>query len=185
MINKICAQTDIKMEKCIEAFKTYIRKIRTDQISPNLLDHLQIECYGSSVSLRTLSHICIENSRSLVITVFDHALIPSIEKAIMISNLGLNPFSSGAKIHVPCPPLSEQRRRDMIKIVRSEAEQRRISVRNIRRDANEKVKSLLNNKFINIDEEHRLQQEIQKLTDAWIKKLDIVLEKKEFELMKT
>ena len=183
MINEIRKDAEIRMEKCVDAFKNHISKVRTGHASPSLLDGIQIEYYGTLTPLRQLANIIAEDSRTLAITVFDRALAPAVEKAIMASDLGLNPSSAGTVIRVPLPPLTEERRRDLIKVVRAEAEQGRVSVRNVRRDANDKVKALLKDKTIGKDEDRRSQDEIQKLTDAWIKKLDSALAEKEAELM--
>lgn len=184
MINEICKDAGIRMEKCVEAFKHYVSKVRTDRASPSLLDYIQIEYYGAMTPLRQLANIVTEDSRTLAITVFDRMLTKKVEKAIMASDLGLNPSSSDTVIRVPLPPLTEERRRDLIKVVRAEAELSRVLVRNVRRDANDKFKILLKNKNINEDEDRRSQSDIQRLTDAWIKKLDSELAAKEAELMK-
>ncbi|CAJ0999460.1 Ribosome-recycling factor [Sodalis praecaptivus] len=183
VINEIRKDAENRMEKCVDAFKNHISKVRTGRASPSLLDGIQIEYYGTLTPLRQLANIVAEDSRTLAITVFDRALAPAVEKAIMASDLGLNPSSAGTVIRVPLPPLNEERRRDLIKVVRAEAEQGRVSVRNVRRDANDKVKALLKDKTIGEDEDRRSQDEIQKLTDAWIKKLDSALAEKEAELM--
>ncbi|MGP4123886.1 MAG: ribosome recycling factor [Sodalis sp. (in: enterobacteria)] len=183
MINEIHKDAEIRMEKCVDAFKNYLKKVRTGRASPSLLDGIQIKYYGQLTPLRQLANIIAEDSHTLGITVFDRAMAPAVEKAIMSSELGLNPSSSGALIHVPLPPLSEERRRDLVKVVRAEAEQGRVSVRNVRRDANDKVKGLLKDKSIGEDEDRRSQDEIQKLTDTWVKNLDSALAKKEAELM--
>lgn len=183
VINEIRKDAEIRMEKCVDAFKNHISKVRTGRASPSLLDGIQIEYYGTLTPLRQLANIIAEDSRTLAITVFDRALAPAVEKAIMASDLGLNSSSAGTVIRVPLPPLTEERRRDLIKVVRAEAEQGRVSVRNVRRDANDKVKALLKDKTIGEDEDRRSQDEIQKLTDAWIKKLDSALAEKEAELM--
>lgn len=182
--NEIHKDARVRMEKCVEAFKNYISKVRTGRASPSLLDSIQIEYYGLMTPLRQLANIVVDDSRTLAITVFDRMLTPVIEKAIMASDLGLNPSSAGTVIRVPLPPLTEERRRDLIKVVRAEAELSRISVRNVRRDANDKVKALLKDKIIGEDEDRRSQDEIQRLTDAWIKKLDSELAEKEAALMK-
>ncbi|RLR18207.1 ribosome recycling factor [Sodalis-like symbiont of Bactericera trigonica] len=183
MINEIRKDAEIRMGKCVDAFKSHISKVRTGRSSPSLLDGIQIDYYGSLTPLRQLANIIAEDSRTLAITVFDRTLAPAVEKAIMASDLGLNPSSAGTVIRVPLPPLTEERRRNLIKVVRAEAEQGRVSVRNVRRDANDKVKELLKDKTIGEDEDRRSQDEIQKLTDAWIKKLDSALAEKEAELM--
>lgn len=183
MINDIKQDAQIRMEKCLDAFKNHISKIRTGRASPSLLDGIQVEYYGTATPLRQLANIVAEDSRTLAITLFDRSMAPAVEKAIMASDLGLNPASAGTTIRVPLPPLTEERRKDLIKLVRGEAEQGRVSVRNVRRDANEKIKALLKDKAISEDEERRSQDEIQKMTDAIIKKLDVVLSEKEAELM--
>jgi len=142
-----------------------------------------VEYYGTATPLRQLANVVAEDSRTLAITVFDRSLTPAVEKAIMASDLGLNPSSAGTVIRVPLPALTEERRRDLIKVVRAEAEQGRVSVRNVRRDANEKVKTMLKDKTISEDEDRRSQEDIQKLTDNYIKKLDSALAEKEAELM--
>ncbi len=182
LINEIYKDAEIRMEKCVNAFKSHIRKIRTGRASPNLLDGIQINYYGQLVPLHQLANIITEDSRTLAITVFDRTLIPTIEKAIMTSDLWLNPSSAGTVIRVPLPPLTEERRRDLIKILRAEAEQSRVSVRNVRRFANDKAKVLLKEKSLDRDEDYRFQDKIQQLTDTWIKELDKALAKKESEL---
>nr|WP_247605267.1 ribosome recycling factor [Providencia rettgeri] len=171
------------MEKSLEAFKNQISKVRTGRASPSLLDGISVEYYGSATPLRQLANVTVEDSRTLAISVFDRSMSPAIEKAIMASDLGLNPSSAGTVIRVPLPPLTEERRKDLIKVVRGEAEQGRIAVRNVRRDANDKVKALLKDKEISEDDERRSQDDIQKLTDSYIKKVDEALAQKEAELM--
>nr|WP_306767876.1 ribosome recycling factor [Martelella alba] len=171
------------MEKCVEAFKNHIGKIRTGRASPALLDGIHVEYYGAATPLRQLANVVAEDSRTLAITVFDRTLTQAVEKAILSSDLGLNPASAGTVIRVPLPPLTEERRRDLIKVVRSEAEQGKVSVRNVRRDANDKVKMLLKDKEISEDQDRRSQDDIQKLTDQYIKKIDGALAEKEAELM--
>lgn len=183
MINEIRKDAETRMEKCVEVFKNQISKIRTGRASPSILDGIQVEYYGSATPLRQLANIVVEDSRTLAITVFDRTLGPAVEKAIMSSDLGLNPSSASSVIRVPLPPLTEERRKDLIKIVRGEAEQGRVSVRNVRRDANDKLKAQLKDKAIGEDEERRAQDDVQKLTDLYIKKVDAALAEKESELM--
>ncbi|KES18892.1 Ribosome recycling factor [Gilliamella apicola SCGC AB-598-I20] len=183
MLNEIQKEAQERMEKSIEAFQNHISKIRTGRASPSLLDGIMVEYYGSPTPLRQLANVVAEDSRTLAITVFDKSLTPLIEKAILTSDLGLNPASAGTVIRVPLPPLTEERRRDLTKIVRGEAEQGRVSIRNIRRDANDQIKALLKDKEISEDDERKSQDLIQKATDAAIKKLDSVLADKEKELM--
>lgn len=183
MINEIRKDADSRMGKCVESFKNHISKIRTGRASPSILDGIMVEYYGSSTPLRQLANVTVEDSRTLAINLFDRSLGPAVEKAIMASDLGLNPNSAGSVIRVPLPPLTEERRKDLIKVVRGEAEQGRVAVRNVRRDANDKVKVLLKDKEISEDEDRRSQDDIQKMTDAYIKLLDAALADKEKELM--
>lgn len=183
MINEIKKDAQERMEKSVAALKSQINKVRTGRASPSLLDSIMVEYYGAATPLRQLANITAEDSRTLAITVFDRTLAPAVEKAIMASDLGLNPSSAGTIIRVPLPPLTEERRKDLIKVVRHDAEQGRVSVRNARRDANYKIKALLKDKEISEDDERRAQDEIQKLTDNFIKKVDEALEQKEKELI--
>ncbi|TBL76855.1 ribosome recycling factor [Obesumbacterium proteus] len=183
MINEIKKDAETHMDKCVEVFKSNISKIRTGRAHPNLLDGISVEYYGSATPLRQVANVVAEDSRTLAITVFDRSLSAAVEKAIMASDLGLNPMSAGAVIRVPLPALTEERRKDLIKLVRAEAEQGRVSVRNVRRDANDKVKVLLKDKEISEDEDRKSQDEVQKMTDVMIKKIDAALADKEKELM--
>ncbi|GAA3581470.1 ribosome recycling factor [Gibbsiella greigii] len=183
VINDIRKDAQARMEKSVEAFKNQISKIRTGRASPSILDGIMVEYYGVATPLRQLANVTVEDSRTLKINVFDRSLSQAVEKAIMTSDLGLNPSSAGSDIRVPLPPLTEERRKDLIKVVRGEAEQGRVAVRNVRRDANDKVKALLKDKEISEDEERRSQDDIQKLTDVYIKQVDAALADKEKELM--
>ena len=168
MINEILQDSKIRMEKSVEALKNQLSKIRTGRAHPSLLDGIQVSYYGSDTPM---------------ITVFDRSMIQAVEKAIMQSDLGLNPIGAGTSIRVPLPPLTEERRKDLVKVVRGEAEGARVAVRNIRRDANADLKALLKDKEISEDDERRASDEIQKITDVWVKKVDEVLAVKEKELM--
>ena len=183
MINEIQKDAQDRMEKSLESLKSQISKVRTGRASPSLLDGITVEYYGSATPLRQLANVTVEDSRTLAISVFDRSMSPAIEKAIMASDLGLNPSSAGTVIRVPLPPLTEERRKDLIKVVRGDAEQGRIAIRNVRRDANDKVKALLKDKEISEDDERRSQDDIQRLTDHFIKKVDEALAQKEAELM--
>ncbi len=183
MINEIKKDAEVRMDKCVEAFKNTISKVRTGRASPSLLDGIVVEYYGTPTPLRQLASVTVEDSRTLKINVFDRSLSQAVEKAIMTSDLGLNPSSAGTDIRVPLPALTEERRKDLIKIVRAEAEQGRVAVRNVRRDANDKIKALLKDKEISEDDERRSQDDIQKTTDATIKKVDAALADKEKELL--
>ncbi|EST57814.1 ribosome recycling factor [Proteus hauseri ZMd44] len=183
VINEIKKDAQERMDKSVEALKSQINKVRTGRASPSLLDGIVVEYYGAPTPLNQVANVVAEDGRTLAITVFDRTLAPAVEKAIMASDLGLNPSSAGAIIRVPLPPLTEERRKDLIKVVRGDAEQGRVSIRNIRRDANDKVKALLKDKEISEDDERRSQDDIQKLTDMFIKKIDDALALKEAELM--
>lgn len=183
VINEIKKDAQERMDKSVEALKSQINKVRTGRASPSLLDGIVVEYYGAPTPLNQVANVVAEDGRTLAITVFDRTLAPAVEKAIMASDLGLNPSSAGAIIRVPLPPLTEERRKDLIKVVRGDAEQGRVSIRNIRRDANDKIKALLKDKEISEDDERRSQDDIQKLTDMFIKKIDDALALKEAELM--
>ncbi|MDP8078703.1 ribosome recycling factor [Phocoenobacter skyensis] len=183
MIIEIKKDAEQRMVKSIDAFKDHISKVRTGRAQPALLDGIQVSYYGALTPLRQLANVVAEDARTLAVTVFDKSLIGDVEKAIMTSDLGLNPMTAGTTIRVPLPPLTEERRRDLIKIVRGEAEQGKVAVRNVRRDANDKIKALLKDKEISEDEERKAQDEIQKLTDQFVKQVDEVLAAKEKELL--
>ena len=180
MINEIRKDAEVRMEKCVEAFKTQISKIRTGRASPSLLDGIIVEYYGTPTPLRQLASVTVEDTRTLKINVFDRSMSPAVEKAIMASDLGLNPSSAGADIRVPLPPLTEERRKDLIKVVRGEAEQGRVSVRNVRRDANDAIKK---DKELPEDEQKQTLEESQKLTDKYIKDVDSICEAKKKEIL--
>ncbi|EIW89186.1 MAG: ribosome recycling factor [Alishewanella agri] len=183
MINDIIADAKVRMEKSVDALKSQLTKVRTGRAHPSLLDGIQVSYYGADTPLRQVANVSIEDSRTLAITVFDKSLTQAVEKAIMASNLGLNPMSAGTVIRVPLPPLTEERRKDLVKLVRGEAEGGRVAIRNIRRDANADFKALLKDKEISEDDERKAADEIQKITDLFVKKVDDVLAEKEKELM--
>ncbi|RUO38205.1 ribosome recycling factor [Aliidiomarina shirensis] len=183
MINEIIADAKDRMSKSVDALAAQMSKIRTGRAHPSLLDGVMVPYYGSDTPLKQLANITIEDSRTLAITVFDKGSSGAVEKAILTSDLGLNPAGAGNVIRVPLPPLTEERRRDLVKIVRAEAEQGRVAVRNIRRDANSDIKELLKEKEITEDDDRKAQDNIQKLTDDFVKKVDELLASKEAELM--
>jgi ribosome recycling factor len=172
-----------RMEKCVEATKAQMTKVRTGRAHPALLDSIQVSYYGTLTPLKQVGNISIEDSRTLAVSVFDRSMIQAVEKAIMSSDLGLNPMSAGAVIRIPLPALTEERRRDLVKVVRAEAENGRVAVRNVRRDANSEVKKLEKDKACTEDDVRRSEDEIQKMTDLHIKKIDELLTAKEAELM--
>lgn len=183
MINELKQDAKQRMEKSVEALRNQISKVRTGRAHPSLLDGIMVPYYGTDTPLRQLANITVEDARTLAITVFDKSASGAVEKAILTSDLGLNPAGAGSVIRVPLPPLTEERRRDLVKLVRAEAEQGRIAVRNIRRDANNDLKELLKEKEITEDEERKAAEEIQKLTDTYIAKIDEALAEKEKDLM--
>ncbi|CAA6826047.1 MAG: Ribosome recycling factor [uncultured Thiotrichaceae bacterium] len=183
MIDEILEDADTRMQKTIEVLKTELTKIRTGRAHASLLDHIQVEYYGSDVPLSQVANISIEDARTLSVTPWEKPMVQAIEKAIMKSDLGLNPMSAGTVIRVPVPALTEERRRDLVKVVKNEAENTRIAIRNIRRDANSDFKSLEKDKDISEDEERRAQDNVQKLTDKYVKAVEVVLDKKEQDLM--
>lgn len=183
MINEIQEDAQERMAKCVEATKNQMAKVRTGRAHPSLLDSIKVSYYGAMTPLNQVGNVSIEDSRTLTISVFDSTMIQAVEKAIMTSDLGLNPMSAGAIIRIPLPALTEERRKDLIKVVRAEAENGRIAVRNVRREANSDVKALEKEKECTEDDVHRSEDEVQKLTDAHIKQIDEILTAKEAELM--
>ncbi|WP_105190803.1 MULTISPECIES: ribosome recycling factor [unclassified Pseudoalteromonas] len=183
MINDIQKSAQERMQKSVAALGSQLSKIRTGRAHPALLDGITVSYYGADTPLNQVANVTIEDSRTLAISVFDKSLAQAVEKAIMTSDLGLNPASAGTVIRVPLPPLTEERRKDLIKIVRGEVESGRVAVRNIRRDANSDIKALLKDKDISEDEARQGEDEIQKLTDKYIKEMDAQLSAKEEELM--
>jgi ribosome recycling factor len=179
-IKKDAAQ---RMDKSIQSLRDELAKIRTGRAHTSLLDHITVEYYGSEVPISQVASIVVSDARTLTVTPWEKPMVAKIEKAIMTSDLGLNPATAGTVIRVPMPALTEERRRDLVRIVRQEAENARVAVRNIRRDANSDLKELLKEKEISEDEEHRAQDEIQKLTDKHVAEIESVLEVKEKELM--
>lgn len=183
MIDDIQLDAEERMEKSLVALKSQFSKIRTGRAHPSLLDGIMVSYYGADTPLKQVANVIAEDSRTLALTVFDKSAIQSVEKAIMQSDLGLNPMSAGTTIRIPLPPLTEQRRKDLIKVVRNEAEQGRVAIRNIRRDANGTVKDLLKDKAISEDEARVAEENIQSSTNDFIKKVDAMLADKEKELM--
>lgn len=183
MLEEIKKDAGDRMAKSVASLKQELTKIRTGRAHTSLLDHLTVEYYGSQVPLNQVSNVGVEDSRTLTVTPWEKEMVPVIEKAIMGSDLGLNPQSAGTVIRVPLPPLTEERRKDMIRIVRHEAEGGRIAIRNIRRDAIHDVKELMKEKMIGEDDERRAEDEIQTITDKFIAQVDQELAEKESELM--
>ena len=183
MLDEIKKDADNRMAKSVAALQQELTKIRTGRANTTLLDHITVEYYGSQMPLNQVANIGIEDSRTLIVTPWEKDMVQPIEKAIMTSDLGLNPVSAGTVIRVPLPALTEERRKDMIRIVRNEAEGGRIAIRNIRRDALHDAKELLKEKMIGEDDERRAEGEIQDITDKHVGKIDKVLADKESEWM--
>ncbi len=183
MIEEIKKDAGSRMGKSIEAMKQALSKIRTGRAHASLLDHIKVDYYGSEVPLTQAANISVEDSRTLMVSPWEKAMVQAIEKAIMKSDLGLNPNTAGTSIRIPMPPLTEERRKDMVRIVRAEAEATRVAIRNIRRDANSDFKELLKEKEISEDEERHAGDDIQKLTNRFVDEVDKLLAGKESELM--
>jgi len=183
MINEIKTDADTRMGKSIEALKGELTKLRTGRAHTSLLDHITVDYYGNATPLSQVATITISDARTLTVTPWEKNMVGPVEKAIMTSDLGLNPATSGTVIRVPLPALTEERRKDMIRIVRHEGEQAKVAIRNIRRDANSDIKALLKEKDITEDEERQAEEAIQKLTDKRIAEVDERVAAKEKDLM--
>ena len=183
MINDIKQDAESRMKKTIDALHTDFAKVRTGRANTSILDHVQVDYYGNATPLNQVANVTTSDARTLMVTPWEKHMIPVVEKAIMNADLGLNPATAGNAIRVPMPPLTEERRKELIKVVKGEAEQSRVSIRNIRRDANNQLKELTKEKEISEDDERRGSEIIQKLTDSYISEIDTVLESKEQDLL--
>jgi len=183
MIADIKKAAEQKMAKSLDALKVDLGKVRTGRAHTGLLDHIQVDYYGSPMPLTQVANVTLADARTIAVQPWEKKMIPVVEKAIRDSDLGLNPATSGDVVRVPMPSLTEERRRDLIKVVRHEAEAARVAVRNIRRDANEHLKKLLKNHEVAEDDERHAQTDVQKLTDRFIAEIDKVLAAKEADLM--
>jgi ribosome recycling factor len=183
VLDEIKKDAASRMTKSVASLQQDLTKIRTGRAHTSLLDHITVEYYGSQVPLNQVSNVGIEDSRTLIITPWEKDMVQPIEKAIMASDLGLNPATAGTVIRVPLPALTEERRKDMIRLVRNEAEGGRIAIRNIRRDAMHDIKELLKEKMIGEDDERRAEGEVQDITDKHVSQVDEILAAKESELM--
>lgn len=183
MINEIKQDAQERMKKSVESLEGAFAKIRTGRAHPSILESVMVSYYGSDTPLRQVANINVEDSRTLALTVFDKSMIQAVEKAILTSDLGLNPATAGTTIRVPMPPLTEETRKGYTKQARAEAEHARVAVRNIRRDAISSLKDLVKEKEISEDEERRAADEVQKLTDKFIGEIDKALQGKETDLM--
>ncbi len=183
MIPELKKATEQKMQKSLEALKNDLGKVRTGRAHAGILDHVQVDYYGSMLPINQVANINLIDARTIGVTPWEKKLAPVIEKAIRDSDLGLNPSSVGDTVRVPMPALTEERRKDLIKVVRGEAENARVAIRNLRRDANHTLKEGMKAKSISEDDERRAQEEVQKLTDRYIAEIDKALAQKESDLM--
>jgi ribosome recycling factor len=183
MVSDIRKQTQEKMAKSFDALKNDLSKIRTGRASPGILDHIMVDYYGNPTALPQVASVALSDARTLTVSPWEKNMIAAIEKAIRISDLGLNPATSGTTIRVPMPALTEERRKELVKVVKSQGEEGKIAIRNIRRDANNQLKELLKAKTISEDDERRGQEEIQKMTDKLISDIDGLLVEKEKEVL--
>ncbi|HVL08536.1 MAG TPA: ribosome recycling factor [Burkholderiaceae bacterium] len=183
MTGDIKKGVDQKMQKSIEAFKASLAKIRTGRAHTGLLDHLQVDYYGSMVPISQVANITLADSRTIAVTPWEKKMVQTIEKAIRDGDLGLNPATQGDVIRVPMPPLTEERRKELTKVVKGEGEDAKIAIRNLRRDANEQLKKLVKDKTISEDDERRAQDEVQKLTDRYVAEVDKLVAEKDKEIM--
>ncbi|MCB1865283.1 MAG: ribosome recycling factor [Chromatiales bacterium] len=183
MIDDIKNDASARMRKSLEALKAELAKLRAGRAHPSLLEHITVSYYGSEVPLNQAANVHVEDARTLAVSAWDKTMVQAIEKAIMTSDLGLNPATAGTVIRVPLPPLTEERRRELIKVVRHEGENARVAIRNIRRDANHGLKELVKEKLISEDDERRGQEIVQKLTDKHVAEVDEMLAAKEDDLM--
>ncbi len=183
MISDIQQDAAARMGKSIEALKHEFSKIRTGRAHPSLLDQISVSYYGNESSLAQVANIAVEDARTLTITPWEKAMVQVIEKAILKSDLGLNPATNGMVIRIPLPSLTEERRRSLVKVVKNEAENGRVAIRNIRRDANAEIKEALKEKLISEDEARGAEEKIQKITDQYVKEVEKLLEAKEADLL--
>ena len=183
MLNDVKNNADQKMQKSLEALKANLGKIRTGRAHIGLLDHVMVEYYGSMVAVNQVANVTLGDARTINVQPYEKNMIAKVEKAIRDGDLGLNPATNGDVIRVPMPMLTEERRRELIKVVKSEGEDAKVAMRNVRRDANDALKKLVKDKEISEDDERRAQDDIQKLTDRYVAEIDKMLQVKEAELM--
>ncbi len=182
-VNQLKKSTEEKMKKSVEALKADLAKVRTGRAHTGILDHVKVDYYGNETPLNQVANITLVDSRTIGVQPWEKKMAPAIEKAIRDADLGLNPSTQGEVVRVPMPPLSEERRKELIKVVRHEGENAKVAIRNLRRDANHHLKELLKNKTIPEDQERRTQDEVQKLTDRHVAEVDKLLQQKEADLM--
>jgi ribosome recycling factor len=183
MLEDIKKDAAARMAKCVQTFQTDLKKLRTGRAHPSLIEHLKVDYYGSEVPLQQVASISVEEGRTLVVSPWEKSVVQAIEKAIHKSDLGLNPSTAGTVIRITMPPLTEERRRDLTKVVRHDAENARVAVRNVRRDVMADIKEMLKEKLLSQDDERRAEAEVQKLTDKHVADIEHALAGKEKEIM--
>jgi len=183
MLEDIKKDAADRMAKCVVALRNELKKLRTGRANTSLLEHVRVDYYGSEVPLQQVANVAVEDARTLTVVPWEKQMVPAIEKAIMKSDLGLNPATAGTVIRVPLPALTEERRRDLSKVVRHEGENARVAIRNVRRDVMHELKEMLREKLVSEDVDRKAQEEVQKLTDKYVAEVDHVLAEKEKELM--
>jgi len=183
MMDKVKQDATTRMKKCIDSLKDALGKLRTGRASVALVDHIRVDNYGNMVPLNQVATVNTPDARTIAITPWDKGMVTVIEKAILASDLGLNPVTAGQTVRIPLPPLTEERRKEIIKVAKADAEHARVAIRAVRRDANDQLKKLLKDHKVTEDQERRAQDEVQKLTDKHVAEVDAVLAAKEKELM--
>jgi ribosome recycling factor len=183
MLDDIKKDATVRMAKCVQVFQADLKKLRTGRAHPSLVEHLKVEYYGSDVPLSQVANIAIEDARTIVVSPWEKQMVQAIEKAVFKSDLGLTPMTAGTVIRIPLPPLTEERRRDIIKVVKQDAENARVAVRNVRREVLADVKEMQKEKLISQDEERKAGEDVQKLTDKHIADIEHVLAAKEKEIL--
>jgi ribosome recycling factor len=185
MLEDLKKDASERMAKCVAALKVEFKRLRTGRASTALLEHVRVEYYGSEMPLSQVANVIVEDARTLAVTPWDKSMVPVIEKAIFKSDLGLTPNTAGAVIRLPMPALTEERRREIVKAAKHEAENARVAVRNVRRDVMNDLKEMLKEKLVSQDDEKRAHEEVQKLTDRHVAEIDAVLAEKEKDLLQT
>ena len=183
MLEELKSDATARMQKCVQAFQAEMKKLRTGRAHPSLIEHLKVEYYGTEVPLQQVANISIEDARTLVVSPWEKAMVTAVERAIHKSDLGLTPNTAGTVIRIPLPPLTEERRRDLTRVMRQEAENARVALRSVRRDTLADLKEMLKEKMIAQDEERRGQDEVQKLTDRFVAEIDQLVAAKEKEIL--
>ena len=183
MLEEVKKDAADRMTKCVAAYRNELKRLRTGRASASLVDHIRVDYYGSEVPLQQVANVAVEDSRTLTVVPWEKQMVPVIEKAIMKSDLGITPNTAGSVIRVPMPPLTEERRRELGKVVRHEGENARVAIRNVRRDVMQDLKEMLKEKLVSEDDDRRAQDDVQKLTDKYVAEVDHVVADKEKELM--